>query len=639
MSSSLILYSRCAKALTALIALAGVLSIALLIWGSNKGFDLTDEGLYLLYYTYPKDYSQSFSGFHLLLAPLGSVVTLNVVNLRLIRLGLLFSANVLFAAAFVYWLGRSFRTSPILSQFKPLAFSLLVLGMVMPYTWLAQTPGYNDLAAVFGLAAGSCVLIAVTLQQAVQPSPGLTHSTIAVAGFFLALLGFVKWTSAFGLGCLVGATLCVALPNRSFASRALVLGSLLAGILAGLLCLHLLCIDLVMHVKNLAAQTALVAQRSPAGELLVRYWHELYGAFATLVRQFWWGFLLLLFLPEIFYGPSRRRFPLATWLLLAAIFGGLLRLEKEARFLRGASYMPTSIPAYFLLIGVAATCWAACRWNGHRLRHAPSCPSPGVWNALRQAAATVPPCLSGKNRLSTPQGTVGLFLFLLPFAVAAGTAGHLFSPALYLLSAWNAVLLIFCLLAGSYRLGRIVGLPLSLLAAILMVAQFLYGYSHRPYRLTTSLFQQTTKVPGLPRGSDLFFDKPTADFLSQVSQLYQAASPIDRQPIVALYDLPGLVYLLGGISPGAVWYSDEVGWRNVRSLPTPDKSLTATNQSHSIPFLLLPPQLSEDALEVLRSRLNYPQDYRLAGSVRRPRTDALSPTDSEVISLWIPKRE
>jgi hypothetical protein len=41
-----------------------LLGTGIFIWASNKGFDFTDEGLYLLVYQHPHEFPDSYTSYH-----------------------------------------------------------------------------------------------------------------------------------------------------------------------------------------------------------------------------------------------------------------------------------------------------------------------------------------------------------------------------------------------------------------------------------------------------------------------------------------------------------------------------------------------------------------------------------------------
>jgi hypothetical protein len=83
---------------------------------------------------------------------------------------------------------------------------------------------------------------------------------------------------------------------------------------------------------------------------------------------------------------------------------------------------------------------------------------------------------------------------------------------------------------------------------------FIFGFLLHPYRLAGSLFEQTTPAPSQSKLSGLLLDKETAKLVNNMQQTLMQGGFRQGDPIVALYELPGLVYSVGGRSVGVAWF-------------------------------------------------------------------------------------
>ena len=194
------------KALRVLTVVAwAVLAVnaAIIFWGSFRGFDLTDEGYYLMNYAYPRHYP-IWSGFIILGAKVVSGLHLDVVSLRWFRFLLLLLAHVFFAAAAVRWIKRRVLAAggePWVGRF---GFALLTASVIMPYGWTPPSLSYNDWAGVFGLLAAGCFLLMFSSEaKRDKASPLRIIGWATGVGFMLGWLIFVKWSSAMGVGSLL----------------------------------------------------------------------------------------------------------------------------------------------------------------------------------------------------------------------------------------------------------------------------------------------------------------------------------------------------------------------------------------------------------------------------------------------------
>jgi hypothetical protein len=61
-----------------------LLGTGIFIWASNKSFDFTDEGLYLLVYQHPHEFPDSYTSYHRVGAVFFDLVGGNIIALRLL---------------------------------------------------------------------------------------------------------------------------------------------------------------------------------------------------------------------------------------------------------------------------------------------------------------------------------------------------------------------------------------------------------------------------------------------------------------------------------------------------------------------------------------------------------------------------
>jgi hypothetical protein len=610
--------SRFPSALTALIGLLLALSLILILWGTNKGFDLTDEGTYMLLPSYPDQYPSNWTGFHILLASIQSIIPVSIINVRLLRLTITLLANIAFATAFLAWLDSYFSGShKTLQRFKPFLFLLLLSSTLMPYALLPQAPGYNDVAGIFGLLSVACIMLALRPRTASTPQTSRS-GLIGLAGFLLVFAAFGKWSSGLALFLLFITVIPLSLPGSSLRSIVQAALYFFAGISLGLATIHFGFINLVTFGQGLKAAILMSANHEhPPAQMLFSYAKELLNLFLIPLKYGWWGIVLTILLSWRAAKNKTEKLPLLEKIIFSAIIANLVYYTIHKDLFRGSNaYVQTSVRAYVLIAIVLFTFWATHRLagkKGHPL------PAPNFQPAYH---------IARWRQLSGPV----LLLSFLPLCIAAGTVGSLFSVGVDVFASWMGLLIILAHHATPFPLGGALSLSLLLAAFGLMESQFINGYLFHPYRLSAPLFKQVELVPHLPKGSGLRFDSQTASFLSEINRLYRTGNPVVNQPVIGLYDLPGLVYLLGGVSPGATWYQELEGAGSVENIPHFQASAQNNGQTHPLkakPFLLLPETLRPEVQQILLTRLAFPATYRLAGSAR-------STYDGNLIGVWIP---
>lgn len=167
--------SVAALALWAGAALALLICGGLLVYGSDRGFDLTDESFYLIWASDPNAYALMYQPFGYLLHPLFELVREDLQDYRL--------AGFAIAAASGGFLGFSLansRGNRVLSAIYGAAAALTIF-----FPWIV-TPSYNSAANV-----GAMLVIAGILWMLVDHPARLAAGAVA-AGAGLCIAAFAK---------------------------------------------------------------------------------------------------------------------------------------------------------------------------------------------------------------------------------------------------------------------------------------------------------------------------------------------------------------------------------------------------------------------------------------------------------------
>lgn len=126
-----------------------LIAIGFLVWASDKGFDITDDGLYMLVSQFPGEIISWPNVFYLYTAKLYTITGQSVTVMRIF--GIVFmtgSAIILF-----YGLYRLLRQIGFKSLADPdiivAAWSLINFGVLLYYVFLLLTPSYNLINSAF----------------------------------------------------------------------------------------------------------------------------------------------------------------------------------------------------------------------------------------------------------------------------------------------------------------------------------------------------------------------------------------------------------------------------------------------------------------------------------------------------------
>ena len=98
-------------------------------------------------------------------------------------------------------------------------------------------------------------------------------------------------------------------------------------------------------------------------------------------------------------------------------------------------------------------------------------------------------------------------------------------------------------------------MPVALLPlAVFATAQFVNGQVLHPYALRTDLFGQDTPTRVGSPPTTLLLDSPTSRFIQETRRILETNGFRPGDDIFAFFNLPGLIYAVGGRSPVIPWY-------------------------------------------------------------------------------------
>ncbi|HEY9686600.1 MAG TPA: hypothetical protein V6C52_06460 [Coleofasciculaceae cyanobacterium] len=94
-----------------LLAVCGVLNLALFAWGINRGFDIKDESFMLTCYRFPELYAGFTTSFHLIVSRLFGGFDFGLLQARIAGFTVKLLATLVFAWGFWQWLRREEASS------------------------------------------------------------------------------------------------------------------------------------------------------------------------------------------------------------------------------------------------------------------------------------------------------------------------------------------------------------------------------------------------------------------------------------------------------------------------------------------------------------------------------------------------
>ncbi|WP_354579946.1 hypothetical protein [Hymenobacter sp. UYP22] len=332
-------------------------------------------------------------------------------------------------------------------------------------------------------------------------------------------------------------------------------------------------------------ETQLLLKTSYNGGLLVRYLQDAYPVLRTLVYPFSVFVLLSFFLTRAYL---RNKLRLAPALQVGAGLLTLAFLVYEA--LRTDLYRNThlnhnrSIVWFLAIMLVVLAMFSAVYLEQPRKKV--------DWNKIIIAG----------------------WLVMLPFVGAIGTYNNLFINVMLDINYWLALLCILYVSMPAIAHSTAVRVIVFLVPTLVIAQQYAYGLLYAPYLQAANMLQQNVPVTlGRNHTSTVLqLDAKTAAFIGDLRQTMKRAGFEPGMPVVAMYDMPGLVYMLDGISPGNPWLFGQLDLRNCDALAKTRLDLTKA-------FLLVNEKPGLELLTCMESHgMRFPQDYREVKKLLNP---------------------
>jgi len=201
-----------------------------------------------------------------------------------------------------------------------------------------------------------------------------------------------------------------------------------------------------------------------------------------------------------------------------------------------------------------------------------------------------------------------IFLFSLPLIISTGSSrGSILDRSTSYILPWIALLILFLDQINSKNLfGNFIRLY-TIIASLWLLVQFTDGFIMNPHRLIGSYFEQTETIdPSLNRARGLRVHPDTKETIEELNTILAEKTDYKfGDPILAQSVMPGFVYLLGGIAPGTPWMEDNF----CHLLP-----YTQVDTSNII--LLFNNEPSESMLGCMENAgIFYPEGFREVGEV------------------------
>lgn len=485
-------------------------SMALLLFGLNRGFDLTDESYYLAWIYDPARFDASIHPFGLPLHLLYGLLGQSIVLMRLCSLALLLATGSLLGKAlgqfYREWLDQGFRCR--LVPFGALA-------SLAYYACWVMTPNYNLLADASGAMIFTGTLVWVVDDRDDRVVSWLDGSASLLVGFGGCLAFFAKPT--FAALCAVAVAVVLGLGMRRHRTRPVVRAATIA----------LSCVVPLLLIVWMTVGLGAFLSSIRIGTAVLNYGNSLTSLPGKTLREFYYGSPLLAINMTGFgliWAWSRNRrdddapAPVLARAVMVVLGLDLLFLTWNILFgihIQARPWVQLGLPGICLVLGVLSLGFVTIR----------------------------PPYPTFHQLLPV------LVLVMMPFAIAFGTANSLLLQTGMSLFAILLALVVAARLLLNRRAARVIEI-----AATVFVPAMLFWSSWHPYGLPRSLYAQQQSIELPFTSSTLRVDSETHRYVTGLLELAHAQALDDRTPIIDLSGGgPGTALILNDRAPFYPW--------------------------------------------------------------------------------------
>ena len=184
-------------------SILGLITVGFLAWVSDKGFDITDEGFYLLGSQFPSEVKIFVNTAHNYNSIFYYMMSQNVIGLRLVGLFLTVLAAAVFFLGFQRWTEK-FRVALSQSSLFTFAEALLIcLGAMVYYAMFLPTPSYNSLNGLALTAGSGFFFLALAGLEKLNTKDLRVRLVLFAAGLCIGISFYVKFPTRHIAFCVV----------------------------------------------------------------------------------------------------------------------------------------------------------------------------------------------------------------------------------------------------------------------------------------------------------------------------------------------------------------------------------------------------------------------------------------------------
>lgn len=554
-----------------ILSLLALVKVLLLFWAVNKGIEMSDEGYYLLWFRsaglYPPDMHLNY---YYLVQMFAGWIKWDIISLRVAG-----NITILSGVAVLVWSIKRYVEKLLPQAYSERTTALLFLGGIAA-VFLAENPhtlSYNTVT--FFLIAVASALLLYWLAVKEEISKQALWLLYTVVSFVLMAQLLVKFSSAILMAFIWIATLL-------YHRRSVKWLPLLASSFIG---------------STIFAVWFFTTQLDPQ----------------TFVDYFWISYERISGLgytpASIFFGTYvAKDFPHFLFNLVPSLIVlAVADFTVNKRNTNGRSIIPVVVS---LMVFAAQMLLV-------RLNYFPQLHYRFIdlvlWSVLTALFV-----LWRSKKLSLPVVQLTFILGSLPFVCAIGSAVNMPMSLFFYVHPWVMLLIVLWQLVDTNRIPQALSSAIQLVTILVSFVVFFWVFvwpQYLPHGFAAPLYQQTHKPL---ENNSLLVDSLTSEFISGTHTLLHKGDFEPNDYLLALYDLPGLVYLMEGYSPQVIWYFGET------TRATLDEAVNNTcmhinNITEDHVYIIKPLKVDERVLTSLKnSSIGFPEHYTLQGIVYDP---------------------
>lgn len=575
-----------------------LMTLICLVWVSVRGLDITDEGYYLTASQYPYEVHAWPNVAHIYANVLFSATNYNVAAFRMAGIALTLVSGIVFSIGFLRAMRLVWPQDVLKNTGTPIAL-FVCIGTMLCYTVLI-TPNYNSINA-FALTLSSG-LVFWLLGLDGNADRWTFYGMVFFTGICVGIIFFVKFPTAILLIALYS-LLFLVWPDFTRQQRSWVLGGFGIGI-GGWLCFHFIMFQSPQEWYNVFSQGIKIFAGYRPHWLLHHYLQETFKMTIDAL-YYYWALHVIIPLGFMTIGWLRSRGYKVRWLPMALVLMVFLAIAWQSYlldyYLNGIRFARASMRFYAAWLLLLLNALVCSYWYAH--------------GSMKQVDVVA----------LRRKGLFVLALFTLPFIGAMGTSNPITLNMTFNLAPWFGLLALALVLLSVNLFNRNILDAGMLLIGGFACSQLVSSGLVSPYHLNAGLLQQTVPTEiGVP-ATRLKLDPASSEFFVKIRSLAAAHGFKPGDDVLGFFDMPGVIYALGGKAPGIPsmsrsWWtklSNELGLATVKQ----------ERLKHA--FILMSDRNHQDLPDLKALGIEFPQRYVLCGQVTWPRT-------GEAISLWKP---